>query len=285
MIPFAPANVTMLDQLQAVIPMVPFNSLDIQRPALVRVLVDSDTAAQMLEKNVKNRRQRRAAVEYLKHQIATGEWRDDHPQPVIFSNAGRLIDGQHRLQAIAEMQIQSSNALIVRVETGARDDVREYLDTGVPRSLDDRVELVEDPHANKIIAQLCAAHLQMIRQSHKKPSPEDAREFFEQHKEACYFIARNKKNDKGTGRIQIALAAMEYFERTPKKAQEFYPALFLIDSEIQQARVLRDYALRSNYGSSNSGSIRGDMYRRAVGCMKAHQRGRKIKIVRAATWD
>ena len=276
-----------LDRLGLAIPLVDFAKIDVRRPALVRVLVDSGTAKTMLEMNIKNRLQRRGAVEYIKRQILSGEWRDDHPQPVIFSDHGRLIDGQHRLQAISEMNIGKNEALVVRVETGARDDVRQYLDTGVPRSLEDRVELVENPVHNKVIARLCAFDFQLNMRTSRKPSPEDAKDFFLAHSKSLLFVANNHKKDKGTGRIQVAYAAMEYYEIAPTKAQAFYPAIFVVDSDIQQARVLRDLLLRSLStiaSKKSTGGERNDIYYRSVAAMKAHQRGKPISILRKATW-
>jgi len=284
------SKIHVLDRLSGTIPLVEFNLVNVTKPNLVRVLVDSVVAKEMLEKNIKNRRQRRAAVEYLKHQINTGEWRDDHPQPVIFSDKGRLIDGQHRLQAIAESEICIDQPLIIRVETGARDDVREYLDTGVPRTLDDRVELVPDPTHNKIISQLCSFGLLIKSKSYKRPSPDDAKEFFEAHMESSLFVAQNHKRDKGLGKINVGYAAMEYYELSPEKASLFYPALFVVDSDIQQARMLRDWLLRVSIATSarattlGGGAARFDEYQRAVACMKAHYENRKIIQVRRARW-
>lgn len=275
-----------LDRLGMMIPLVDFKTIDVTKPGLFRVIIDSETASEMLLLNVKNRLQRRAAVNYLKQQIKTGEWRDDHPQPVIFSDKGRLIDGQHRLQAIAESRIDSTNALIVRCETGVRDDVREYLDTGVPRTLDDRVEFAPNRLLNKTISQLVTYHC-TTRTNRKKPSPEESREIFCAHEESMMFVAENIKRDAGVGRIQVAYAAMEYFELSRQKAREFYPALFVVDGPVQQARVLRDWLIRSlNTRASfqNTGWSRVEVYHRSVGCMKAHMEGREIKIVRQASW-
>ena len=280
------AKIHVLDRLSACIPLIEFSKLDVTQPALVRVLVDSEIASKMLSMNLKNRRQRRAAVEYLKQQIKSSEWRDDHPQPIIFSDRGRLIDGQHRLQAISESKIDKKNAVIVRVETGARDDVREYLDTGVPRTLDDRVEFNPDHLYNKTIAQLIT-YATTLETSKKRPTPEEAREFYAIHKESCLFVAKNHKREKGTGRMQVAYAAMQYYEIDPLKAIEFYPAVFVADSCIQQARMLRDWLLRaagSKSSHESTGSWRHEVYYRSVSCMKSHMSGKNISVIRKATW-
>jgi hypothetical protein len=269
------------------IPFASFREIDVTKPALFRVSIDEETARLMLSLNTKNRNIRRAAVDYLKDQIENGEWRPDHPQPIVFSEKGRLIDGQHRLQAIYEICLKSKKSFVARVESGASDDVREYLDTGVPRTLDDRVELVENLAHNKVIAQLCTYGFYKKGKASKRPSPEDAKEFFIEHPESSLFIAKAIRREKGIGRIQVAYAAMEYYELDRKKAELFYPALFTIDSDVQQARMLRDWLLR--YASStgikeNRASTRDEIYLRAISCMKAHKAGREITLVRKATW-
>jgi hypothetical protein len=268
-------------------PVKAFSALDLTSPSLARVPVDSETARKMLERNIKNRRVRRNAVEYIKDQIVNGEWREDHPQPIVFSKSGRIIDGQHRLYAIAELDISNNEALIIRVETGADDGVREYIDTGVPRSLDDRVELESDPVVNKALSQLCTFAHALKRNSKTKPSPDDFKEWFASHHDSGLFVAKHIKREKGVGKIQIAYAAVEYYEINAAKASEFYPALFIVDSDVQQARMLRDYMLRTigtAASNTNSQMWRNTVYARSVGCMKAHLEGREIKIVREAKW-
>jgi hypothetical protein len=209
----------------------------------------------MLERNIKNRRVRRNAVEYIKDQIVNGEWREDHPQPIVFSKSGRIIDGQHRLYAIADLDISSNEALIIRVETGADDGVREYIDTGVPRSLDDRVELESDPVVNKALSQLCTFAYNLKSGVRHKPSPDDFKEWYARHHDSSLFVAKHHKRDKGVGKIQIAYAAVEYYEINAAKASDFYQALFVVDSDVQQARMLRDYMLRTigtNASNTNS---------------------------------
>ena len=138
-----------MDTLSKILPLASFDGLQITKPGLFRVPIDHQTASEMLVFNIKNRWVRKGAVDYLTEQIKRGEWREDHPQPIVFSNHGRLIDGQHRLLAIVKAGL--IDPVIVRVETGAHDQVREYLDTGVPRSLDDCVDLVDDTRWNTLI--------------------------------------------------------------------------------------------------------------------------------------
>ncbi len=282
-------NTVKMETLNNTLPLVRFSEIDITKPLLAKMMVCSETASEMLKLNIKNRRIRNTAVDFIKYQIVNGEWRDDHPQPIVFSSAGRLIDGQHRLIAIQEMGLGPFDALMVRVEFGADDTVREYMDTGVPRSLDDRVEVVDDLHQNKLMAQMATMAFSLTRdRGAKKPSPEYFREWFLRHQRAAKFVANHHKRDKGVGRVQVAYAAAEYYERDQEKASVFYPALFVPDSSVQQARMLRDYLLRTMMSKAvreSGGSYVLSVYAKSIGCMKAHLQSKEVRTVRESKWD
>lgn len=262
------------------------SDLVVDKPGLQYVRMTSDIAKQWLLLNVRNRRIRRTLVEYLKRQISADEWQPDHPQPVVFSDAGRLIDGQHRLTAIAESDIGLRDGVSLRVETGARDSIREYMDTGIARTLDDRVELDADPALNKLASQLVLANMAVLTHDNTKygkATPDDAKEFFSVHEKAIRFVYEVHRRERGVGQTTVAVAAMHYFERNEEKAYEFYTDLFVSAGNIQQAQMLRDYLLR--VGASGSSVAKRDIYFKAVGCMKAHMQGRKVaKVTRASAW-
>lgn len=259
-----------------------FNVLDIKSQGLWLVPVDSDTAQKMLSYNLKNRRMRASLVKYIKQNISSGQWRSDHPQPVVFSNDGRLIDGQHRLTAILESNITKSSSLLVRVETGANYDVREYMDTGIVRALEDRVTVVDDLIFNRMIAQLVAFEFQIVS-SKSRPSPDDLKEFYEKNFNALNFVysVRGNRRDKASNG-SIAYAAMQYFNINQQKATEFYTDVFVAAGDIKQAQLLRDSLTGLVTGGRTE---RKDCYMKAVGCMKAHLNDRAIsRIVRASSF-
>jgi hypothetical protein len=265
---------------------VKWNQLNITSPDLVVVRVNSDAAREWLKLNTGNRRIRKTLVEYLKRQIKTGEWQSNHPQPVVFSDAGRLIDGQHRLTAIAESEVYNGSSVYLRVETGASDSIREYMDTGITRTLDDRVELESDSVLNKFASQIISAHLSLVTGKDKrygKATPQDAREFYELHSVAVRNVFERHRRERGTGAMPVAVAAMEYFEKNYELADEFYTDLFRPAGEVQQSQMLRDFLLRMQVGGSYV--HRKEQYLKAVSCMKAHMEGRLVgKVVRAANW-
>lgn len=253
---------------------------------MFRVKVTPDVARQFLEKNISNRRVRKTLVDYLIKQIKSGEWQSEHPQPIVFSDTGRLIDGQHRLLAITACD----ESCICTIRTGCPDGVREYLDTGIVRTLDDRVEFVrENPGLNKMISQIVSVWWFGIETNRYggKPSPEQAREMFCEHEEAITVMAKlllaGKK--RAIGRTAVAVAACEFYERDKEKAIAFYDSVFVPDGPIQQARILRDWLLRNTATLGGGTKATSKVHERVVYCMCAYLRGRQVSSVRAGSWE
>lgn len=93
-------------------------------------------ARQMLELNTKNRKMRARGVEFYKGIIARGEWQLTH-QGVAVDVNGVLLDGQHRLTAIAE----GDTAVEILVTTGLPPEAMTAVDNGITRSLGDHLHL------------------------------------------------------------------------------------------------------------------------------------------------
>lgn len=261
------------------------HDLQITKPGIHVVKVDSEIARKWLTLNIKNRRIRKSLVMYLRRQINEGEWQPNHPQPVVFSDAGRLIDGQHRLTAIAESEIYNGESVKVRVETGADDRIREYMDTGITRTLEDRVELDSNPAINKFAAQMVAINFSFTNGKANvqgKATPEDAKEFYAIHKNAIHQVFERKRSERGTGQAAVSFAALEYFELDENKADEFYSDLFVPAGNVQQSQMLRDFLCRLQ--TSGGFANRQEAYQKSVSCMKAHLADRKIGKVTRANW-
>ena len=260
-----------------------YTNLKLTSRQIVNVTLLPEQAATLLMHNKDNRRLRRSLVNYLITQIKQNEWRGDHPQPIVFSNQ-RLIDGQHRLTAIA--QSGSVDGCMVRIETMANDEVREYLDTGAPRSLADRVSVVEDRAFNEWIMRTVSASTDVKSgggSTSKRPTPEDAKEFYDSKKHAMNTVYSVWKKVPALSIFPIVVAAVEYAERSHEKAQEFIADYFTPAGKINQAQILRDCMSR-NLEGNRSGSKRKDLYEKAVACMKAHMESREIKRAVCGSW-
>lgn len=68
------------------------------------VFVSPERARTMLGRNEGNRQRRPSTVSHYADQMKRGEWQQTH-QPLAFDEDGNLIDGQHRLAAVAQSGI------------------------------------------------------------------------------------------------------------------------------------------------------------------------------------
>ena len=98
----------------------------------IKMTVTPELAAEMLEYNTRNRPLAKATVANYARQMAAGDWVYSRV-PVIFSDEGRLIDGQHRLAACVE----SGATVEMDVAFGAPDSAFSYIDIGKKRGASD----------------------------------------------------------------------------------------------------------------------------------------------------
>lgn len=94
--------------------------------------ITPDIAKQWLSKNISNRTIRRKTVETYAREMADGRW-VLNGEPIIFSTEGALINGQHRLEAIA----LSNTPIVSAVLRGMPPEVYGTLDQGSKRSAAD----------------------------------------------------------------------------------------------------------------------------------------------------
>ena len=94
--------------------------------------VTPSLASKWLEMNTGNRRLRQSHVAHLANQMKQGRWMLS-PEPIVFSKKGRLLDGQHRLNAV----IQSGCKIEASVALVANEEVFRVLDQGINRSNSD----------------------------------------------------------------------------------------------------------------------------------------------------
>lgn len=98
----------------------------------VKMMITPELAAEMLIYNTGNRPVSSGQVKHYAEQMKTGEWRDTFIM-IQFSDNGRLIDGQHRLQAI----VDSGCAVPAWVAFGAPDETFAFIDIGKKRTAAD----------------------------------------------------------------------------------------------------------------------------------------------------
>lgn len=89
-------------------------------------------AAEMLKRNPNNRKVSRGQVDFLASEMTAGNWLFDG-QPIRLTEAGALLDGQHRLHAI----IKSGTTQKFLILKGIDESAFKVMDTGKSRSASD----------------------------------------------------------------------------------------------------------------------------------------------------
>lgn len=94
--------------------------------------ITPEDAAKFLERNKGNRKLSDKNVQFFFEQMKRGDWKVT-ADPIKFGKDGRLLDGQHRLQAL----IKHGKPVDMYVAEGLEDEVFAVLDTGKNRSAGD----------------------------------------------------------------------------------------------------------------------------------------------------
>lgn len=99
-------------------------------------MISPAQAKEYLERSIPNRRINDGTVTRYADDMREGRW-SNNGQPIIFNEAGELLDGQHRLRAV----IVSGRTVAFMVTRGVPTVAMETMDTNRPRSLNDVLTL------------------------------------------------------------------------------------------------------------------------------------------------
>lgn len=116
--------------------------------------VSPDLAAEWLTRNTGNRPLSKSAVQQLVGRIQRGEWQLTH-QGIAFDEDGVLIDGQHRLAAIAK----AGTTVPLTVTHGVPRTAFTVMDTGRKRTGRDTLALAGETNSTHLAAALRGLHL------------------------------------------------------------------------------------------------------------------------------
>lgn len=119
----------------------------ISGPTAEVVRVTPDLAREWLDRNTKNRNIRKATVARYARDMASGDWHMTG-EPIKFSASGVLLDGQHRLTAVATAGVPV-DLLVVR---NLNDVAQAVMDTGDKRTASDALSLLGESHTALLAA-------------------------------------------------------------------------------------------------------------------------------------
>ncbi|MFC8128468.1 hypothetical protein [Streptomyces sp. NPDC057302] len=117
-------------------------------------VITPELARDWLLLNTKNRPLSKAFVQQLTQQIERGEWQLTH-QGIAFDDHGALIDGQHRLEAVAKAGVPVQCV----VTRGVAQSAFTVMDTGRKRSGRDALALAGEEHSTHLAAALRGLYL------------------------------------------------------------------------------------------------------------------------------
>ena len=109
------------------------------------VPIDQDVAIELLTANAHNRRLNPNKVQQYVEQMERGVWRQTG-DPIRMSKTGKLIDGQHKLTAIAQADTEYEYVVI----WGLDDEAQDFIDVGSKRSLAQSLALKREANSNQL---------------------------------------------------------------------------------------------------------------------------------------
>ena len=185
-------------------------------------VINPQVAQAHLGKNIGNRKLRVAHVRNLAGAMSRGEWRLTH-QGIAFSETGRLIDGQHRLNAV----IESGKSVAMVVIRGLPDDSFKAVDLGNRRTTAD--VLAEDQKLVEVANLIC-----FLMTGTSRPTPDEVIAWLPKFTETHQFIVEGKRGTaRGVSSAGMRLAAVlsVHDGQDPNYVRSIYAALIGMDME------------------------------------------------------
>ena len=245
--------------------------------------VSPEQAMRWLDGNVHNRPLDHKYVDHLVSEIKAGRWKLGH-QGIAFDPSGKLLDGQHRLWAVA----LSGLPVRLSVTFNAPADSLEYLDGGKLRtraermSLGGRVGLVRNAHLAVLRA--------MVRGlgPDRRPSYSEEAELMGQHKAAVEFamshLTTSRIKGVSSGATCAVVARAWYCADDLGRLDRFCEVLRTGQSRGPQEDVvvlLRDYL--SNRDRSQTLANFREHYGKVERALTAFLRGQSLTVLRPCT--
>jgi hypothetical protein len=251
-------------------------------------LINSDKAQKLLESNYVGQRLIKVKlVDYLIRVLKEGKWNSNLPQPIMISETGALLDGQHRCMAIVKSGVSALCWIAYDVPETAYPDI----DSGLSRALYDRVTF--DPECRKMNKAIAGIVTQwfMFEQRHTqtRPTPSEAEILFAKHAVSIIWAARNQSHERGLGRVQVALSFAQMYERNCIKTQALADTVWRNDMRRINGIRLREFLLAGKMPQSISAgsnyAYTEYVYRICVAVCRAELEGKTLKRLRVALWE
>lgn len=217
--------------------------------------ITPERARKYLQHNKSNRPLRRSHVNRLRSDIENDRWQVTH-QGIAFNKDGDLVDGQHRLSAIAE----SGKAVTMMVTRGVQSDSAMGLlvDVGATRSSADVLNMPRsavDP----------CSFLQTViegRGGHSKASAAPYVDAFGLHAQQIYDAAPGTRKGVSSAAVRAAAIAACFLDGNIQHSCKVYERLFYLNFE-EMSKIEHAF-VRGMHNGTISSARKHDLFTRAL---------------------
>ena len=243
-------------------------------------LINPDRAFALLENNTKNRNISQRTIDDYAREMKAGRW-SLNGEPIIVADTGRILNGQHRLWAVIEAEVE----LEMAITYGVDESVFDTIDTGKARNASDifKIGSVKDPALAASAISWIWRYVNDRILSKKYPTPKKGLELFGQcpEVEESYPYARRCKNfiPKGVG------AALHFlFSRADREQADVFFEAFAsgeFDTGQSSIRACRESIIQRVMKDPKSLPPE-ERFALIVKAWNAFLAGRDIRVVRFA---
>lgn len=244
------------------------------------MIVTPEMAKQFLLKNTGNRPIKRCFVDEYKRAFASGDWHLTH-QAIAFASDGTLLDGQHRLTAIAEGEI----AVMLVVSMDVPETARLGMDIGKPRDWVDQMGFNGTERPDTRESRAASSMIRGMKRA-TRYSKGDVRAFFLRHIDAIKFatsIHTTRKNGLRVSQVPAVIARARYHVEDD--------ILIAFCDELQTGNGannmvfgLRDWMLSEAQRRGGMAATQ-QVYRKVARVVDAYRRGQTLKHIYEATTE
>ena len=212
------------------------------------------------------RRLRSGWVDTLATDMVAGRWKLTH-QGIAFDTHGRLLDGQHRLQAV----VASDVTVRMKVDFGIDPSAYEVTDAGRPRSIVDRIS--DDWIRQKEVALARRMMAGLLPQLLPTPSDQEIRAFIYRHEDAIRFSrSLFGTNKRGLSQAAVqAVVARAWYTAPQSDLVSFAGRVYdgaVSDPALSSVIRLRDFLLSAHTGGGARAGV--EAYARTSRALRAY---------------
>ncbi len=231
------------------------------------ILVTRDIALKFLESNIGNRPLRSTKIALYERILRGGQW-ETTTDAVGFSTAGRLINGQHRLRAIANTGVAAELA----VQYGLKESAQMVLDRGSRRTATDALILSRGKFA-PVAARVARSFMALLGQNKNTMTDAQVVQHVQEHAATYEWLAGTRlAKDKVSAPVMAALAYA--YEVRPAQAATFARKMGEPVDLPELSPVL--HAIQIAREPASSGAERSRMVLRILRCLQAFCEGQLL---------